>query len=133
MKKIYAVLILAGLLNDTLPVYSQNYPTNNIKSYDAKSAVVEINGLYDRLLKGEDISALATKYTQDPGSFEKNGILRKFKLNLLEETFAANIKKLKPGEISKPFETSFGWHIAKLLDISIDNEYLIQHILIRYE
>ena len=34
--------------------------------------------------------------------------------NLQEQEFKAVIDTLKPGEISQPFKTKFGWHILKL-------------------
>lgn len=130
MKKLYAGLFFISLLAFVNNAYSQKHPTNNTKSYDSTSAVTEINTLHGRVLKGEDIGVLATQYTQDPGSFQKNGILNKLKLEVLDEAFAYYIKKLKIGEVSKPFETPFGWHIAKLLAIDAENKYLVQHILI---
>jgi parvulin-like peptidyl-prolyl isomerase len=133
MKKHYILLILAGLLNCAFAAHSQNHPTNNTKSYDSKSAVTEINSLYDRIQKGEDLGTLATQYTQDPGSFEKKGVLNKLDLQAMDESFAYYIRKLKPGEVSRPFESVFGWHIARIVEIDQSNQYLIQHILIRYQ
>ena len=134
MTKLYAVLLFLSLLAFTSNAYSQLHPTNNTKKYDSTSAIAEINDLYNRILKGDDIGALATQYTQDPGTFQRKGILlNKLKLEVLDEAFAYHIKKLKVGEVSRPFETPFGWHIARLLEIDTDNQYLLQHILIRYE
>lgn len=133
MRGIKALLLFTGFLFGLSAAHGQLHPTNNTKSYDAKSATVEINSLYGRILKGEDIGTLATQYTQDPGTFEKKGILNKLDLNAMDESFAYYIRKLKTGEISKPFESVFGWHIVKIVEIDQNNQYLIQHILIRYE
>ena len=92
-------------------------------SPDADSAQVAkaratINDIYDKLMKGSDFSDLAKEYSKDPGSASKGGdlgwigygsqIVKKF------QDVAFNLKNR--GDISKPFQTQFGYHIAKLLD-----------------
>lgn len=134
MKEIYrfAMVFLFFVFFASANAYSQKYPTNNLRKYDSTSAILEINDLHKKILNGEDFGLLATKFTQDPGSFKNNGILRKLSLDTMDDGFKYYIKKLKIGEVSKPFETLFGWHIAKVLEIDNDGQYLIQHIVIMY-
>ena len=33
------------------------------------------------------------------------------------KSFASNVKKLRPGQISPPFKTRYGWHIVLLEEI----------------
>lgn len=134
--KIYSVkkvLFLAILIVLAQNVYSQKFKTNNIVQYDSSTAIVEINKLYKMLLTDDNLGEIATKYTQDPGSFKNNGIIQKLSFNMFDEGFQYYIKNLKIGEVSKPFETVFGWHIAKVLEIDNEKKYLIQHILIMYK
>jgi len=133
--KIYSVkknIFLVILILLTQNVYSQKFKTNNIARYDSASAIIEINKLYKMLLTSDNLGEIVTKYTQDPGSFKNNGIIQKLSFDMFDEGFQYHIKNLKIGEMSKPFETIFGWHIAKVLEIDNEKKYLIQHVLIMY-
>jgi peptidyl-prolyl cis-trans isomerase SurA len=127
-KKLFFAILMVLAQN----VYSQKFKTNNIARYDSASAIIEINKLYKMLLTSDNLGEIATKYTQDPGSFKNNGIIQKLSFDMFDEGFQYHIKNLKIGEISKPFETIFGWHIAKVLEIDSEKKYLIQHVLIMY-
>lgn len=60
---------------------------------------------------------IARQYSDDETTKEQGGHLGKFEVeNLQEREFVLAIQKLKPGEISQPFKTRFGWHILKLND-----------------
>jgi len=81
------------------------------------TARITINKLYDKLIHGADFSELAKEYSKDPGSASKGGelgwisyggpIIKKF------QDVAFELKDT--GDISKPFQTQFGYHIVKLL------------------
>ena len=73
-----------------------------------------INELYEKSNSGSDFSKLAEEFSDDPGSANKGGDLGYGRL--LPEM--ENLKMtLSPGEVSKPFETQFGWHIMKVTEI----------------
>jgi len=82
------------------------------------TALITANAVYDKLIHGADFSELAKEYSKDPGSASKGGalgwisyggpIIKKF------QDVAFDLKNT--GEISKPFQTQFGYHIVKLLD-----------------
>lgn len=127
--KIIFVLII--MVNSK--IYSQRYPTNNPVIYDSLTAILEIKNIYKQILEGQNFGDLATKFTQDPGSFKNYGILKKISLDDLDEGFAYYVEKMKIGDVSQPFESIFGWHITKLLDIDKEKKYSIQHILIMYK
>lgn len=58
---------------------------------------------------------VAKQYSDDEESKAQGGHLGLFEVeNLQEKEFKAAIAGLKPGEISEPFKTRFGWHIIKL-------------------
>ncbi len=85
---------------------------------DAAKAKNTINEIYQKLQQGEDFAALAKQFSQDKSSAAGGGQLNRFSSGELSSTvFEDNAFALKtPGEISKPFETPFGWHIAKLIE-----------------
>jgi len=72
------------------------------------------NQLYDRIKGGADFSALAKKYSQDPGSKAQGGKLTISKGQTVGP-FDQTAFLLKTGQVSRPVKTQFGWHIIKAL------------------
>lgn len=77
-----------------------------------------INEIYAKIQQGEEFEALAKQFSQDKSSSAKGGVLNRFSSGQLSseefETVAFSLQK--PNEISKPFQTQFGWHIMKLIE-----------------
>jgi len=71
------------------------------------------NDIYNRAVSGEDFAALATEYSDDPGSKANGGSLGEFGRGQMVPEFENTAFALKPGQISKPVKTSFGWHIIR--------------------
>lgn len=70
----------------------------------------------ERVLSGKETFAVAAAAaSQDPGSASQGGDLGWQSPDAYDPTFSAAIAKLKVGEISQPFKTRYGWHIAELL------------------
>lgn len=72
--------------------------------------------IYDRLQKGEDFATLAKKYSDDPGSKNGGGDLGWQAPGVFVPEFQSRLDQLKLGEISQPFHTQFGWHIASVIE-----------------
>jgi peptidyl-prolyl cis-trans isomerase SurA len=68
-----------------------------------------------KILHGESFAVAAAAASQDPGSASEGGDLGWQSPDVFTPRFAAAIAKLHVGEISQPFQTQFGWHIAQLL------------------
>ncbi len=68
-----------------------------------------------RILNGESFAVAAAAASQDPGSASNGGDLGWQSPDVYDPQFSAAIAKLKVGEISQPFQTRYGWHIAQLL------------------
>ena len=66
---------------------------------------------------GGDFSALAKKYSQDPGSARQGGDLGWALRGAYVQTFADKLFSLKTGEISEPVKTQFGYHIIRLDEV----------------
>ncbi len=69
-----------------------------------------------RVLSGQETFAVAAAAaSQDPGSASEGGDLGWESPEIFDPTFSDQVEKLKVGEISQPFRTRYGWHIAQLL------------------
>ena len=73
---------------------------------EAKKALERVKG-------GEDFAKVATEISKDPGS--KGGDLGWFTKDRMVPEFAEAAFKLdKPGQLSDPVKSQFGWHVIKL-------------------
>jgi peptidyl-prolyl cis-trans isomerase SurA len=68
-----------------------------------------------RIVNGESFAVAASAASQDPGSASDGGDLGWQSPEIFDPTFSAAVAKLKVGELSEPFQTRYGWHIAQLL------------------
>jgi peptidyl-prolyl cis-trans isomerase SurA len=76
----------------------------------------EARQVYERVKKGEDFGEIARKLSDDPGSKQAGGDLGWQPAGVFAPEFEQAIGALKPGEVGPPFRTSFGWHVAKVLE-----------------
>ncbi|MDV6167859.1 peptidylprolyl isomerase [Flavobacterium sp. DG1-102-2] len=85
---------------------------------EAAKAKSTIEDIYKKLKQGEDFAALAKQFSQDKSTSAGGGKLNRFNSGELSSTvFEDQAFALKnPGDISAPFETQYGWHIAKLIE-----------------
>lgn len=88
----------------------------------------ELMAIRDELLRGADFATLAKKYSADPSVATNGGDMGWSGRGRMVPEFEAMAFKLKPGEISMPFETDFGIHIMQLIERR-GNEYHSRHIL----
>ncbi len=75
----------------------------------------KLEQLRERILKGEDFAGLASISSEDPGSAAQGGDLGWAGPGSFVPEFDEAIAKLKDNEISEPFHTQYGWHIAQVL------------------
>jgi peptidyl-prolyl cis-trans isomerase SurA len=74
-----------------------------------------LGALRDRILAGEDFSALASVTSEDPASATRGGDLGWAVPGTFDPQFEEVLANLAENEISEPFRTQFGWHIVQLL------------------
>ncbi len=68
-----------------------------------------------RIVAGADFNAVAKEVSEDPSAAQNGGQLGYFKRADMDAAFAnAAFALSKPGEISEPVLSSFGWHLIKL-------------------
>ena len=106
-----------GIPKDSLPYFSTQVKVSQIVitpevGREQKDKVKnELLSIRDKILNGESFEILATLYSQDPGSAQNGGNLGFVGRGAFQPEFEAEVFKLKPGEISMPIETQFGYHI----------------------
>lgn len=88
--------------------------TNAVRNDD--QARLLARDLYNRLQAGEDFTKLAKEYSDDPGSKSGGGDLGFQPPGVFAPEFQVRIDQLQPGELSPPFRTQFGWHVAGVLE-----------------
>ena len=74
----------------------------------------KIEAVIARLNKGEDFAKVAGEVTQDPSGKSNGGDLGWFTKDQMVPEFSKVAFELKPGQISGPVQTQFGWHVIKL-------------------
>jgi peptidyl-prolyl cis-trans isomerase SurA len=103
---------------------------NQIKGQAKKLA----DSVYNALEKGSDFSTLAKKFSDDRTTFMTGGLMPEFGTAKYDSVFEDHAFSLKKnGEISKPFETKFGYHIIKRISAepvpeSKDNETFMYNL-----
>lgn len=87
---------------------------NAIRDEDATLA--QAQDLARQIKDGADFAALAKKHSDDPGSKNAGGDLGFAPVGVFVPEFQLRLDQLQPGEISPPFHTQFGWHIAQVME-----------------
>ena len=127
-----------GIPKDSLPYFStqvkvsQIVITPEIGRQQKDKVKNELLSIRDKILNGESFEILATLYSQDPGSAQNGGNLGFVGRGAFQPEFEAEVFKLKPGEISMPIETQFGYHIIQLIE-KRGNLFNSRHILLQPE
>jgi len=104
---------------------------------DLAELKLKIDDIYAQAAKpGANFDTLAMEYSEDPGSALNGGDLGFFEKETMDPAFAEVAFKLSPRQISKPFQSSFGWHIVKLEERKTEAGKLkvrARHILLRIQ
>ena len=86
------------------------------KIRDQAKTVALLNDLRQQALDNDDFFALAKQYSEDPGSALKGGELGWSTPGLFVPEFEKTMDSIAVNEISKPFQTQFGWHILQVTE-----------------
>jgi peptidyl-prolyl cis-trans isomerase SurA len=106
---------------DSLPLISSEHEMQQIVkkptfSAEAKKEAKEkLEGLRERVLGGESMQTLARIYSEDPTSAKEGGVITNVFRGQMVPEFEAVAYRLKTGEVSQVFETTFGYHFMQLI------------------
>ncbi|MFT6614721.1 MAG: peptidyl-prolyl cis-trans isomerase SurA [Halopseudomonas sp.] len=70
--------------------------------------------LYERIQGGESFASLARGFSEDPGSALNGGSLDWVTPESMVVEFREVMTSIEPGQVSRPFESQFGWHILQV-------------------
>ncbi len=97
---------------------------DEFKTAEASHILVKTQKEADAIKKeldgGADFAKLAKEKSLDTGTAENGGSLGQFSPGQMVKEFDDKVFSMKPGEISDPVKTQFGYHIIKLEKISND-------------
>lgn len=115
----YRKLIELEILRDKV----MEYVTADIKPFEeqvwARHILVEdeetAKKIYERLKNGEDFAVVAAEVSTDTSNKDSGGDLGWFGKTAMVAPFADAAFSQKVGEIGKPVQTEFGWHIIQVI------------------
>ena len=88
--------------------------TNEIRTEEQAKALAQT--LHDRIEAGEDFAAIARQNSDDAASVVAGGDMGWANEGGMPPEFEAVIDGMEVDELSQPFKTSYGWHIAQVLE-----------------
>lgn len=88
---------------------------SNMSEAERKAKLTAAREAYSKLKAGANFAKIAARYSEDKVSAKKGGDLGWLPEGAIDPRFSKTVFSMKSGEISKPFETAFGFHIVKLI------------------
>lgn len=107
---------------DSIPMIEMEYEVGQIvkepiiSKEEMEATRDRLRGLRERILKGENFAALATLYSEDPGSARKGGEVGFVSRGQLYPEYEAIAFSLKKGEVSDIVKSKAGYHIIQLIE-----------------
>lgn len=87
---------------------------NEIRTEEQAKALIDT--LHRRILNGESFADIARQNSDDSASVVAGGDMGWANEGGMPPEFEAVISEMAIGEVSEPFRTSFGWHIAEVME-----------------
>jgi hypothetical protein len=94
-------------------IFFNTYQRLDAANVVKKQAQAKAEAAWQRLQKGESFADVAKSVSEDQMSRSAGGRLGCIFKDAYGKDFAAMLTRLKPGEVSRPFESIYGFHIIK--------------------
>lgn len=123
---------------DSLPNYNTEVEIGNIvfqpKLTEAEKQPFKerAESIRQQIVEGKDFGTMARLWSEDPGSAADGGEYPFSDRSTFVKEFTAVAFKSKPGEISKVFETEYGYHFLEVLERR-GEQVRLRHILISFK
>lgn len=101
-----------------------------LSSEEKQKARQKLEKIREDIIGGSDFATQAVLYSADPGSAAKGGDLGMVEKGTFVPEFDAVALSLQDGEVSKVFESQFGYHLMQMLERR-GEKYRARHILIK--
>jgi peptidyl-prolyl cis-trans isomerase D len=88
-----------------------------ITGKDDAAALAQAQQVLAQAKGGKDFGELAKQYSQDPGTAKNGGDLGFAERSAYVQPFADALFSMKPGDITGPVKTQFGYHLIKLEEV----------------
>lgn len=122
--------------SDSLPYFStevslaQIVKLPSVSKTQKQEVTNKLLDLREQILNGADFEELARKHSEEPAAASTGGNLGFQSRGDLVPAYEAAALKLKPGEMSQPVETEFGFHLIQMIERR-GNLYHTRHILMK--
>ncbi|SDG70318.1 peptidylprolyl isomerase [Psychroflexus sediminis] len=116
------------LINDEVEL-AQIIVKPEVGEKERQAVVDKLNSFRDDVLAGGSFATKAVLYSEDRGSRSSGGKITLTREDPYVKEFKDAAFSLREGEISKPFETEFGWHILTVDKIR-GQQVDVRHILL---
>ena len=100
------------IINQTMARHILISPSTLLSREEAR---LRLEGIRQRIAAGGDFADIARASSDDKAAAAEGGSLGWVNPGMMVPAFEEEMNKLKPGEISQPFLTQFGWHIVQVL------------------
>jgi len=105
--------------------YEELKSKSALKAYNVLHILVKskklANSIHAKLAKGQKFASLAKTYSIDASTKDKGGNMGLILVSDIQNSFVkplgATLMSLSKGQISKPVQSKFGWHILMLKDV----------------
>jgi peptidyl-prolyl cis-trans isomerase SurA len=117
----FHIIRLNDMRNDAKPVLVEQTHARHIlvkpnELQDDETVRGRLQVIRDRIASGaDDFGAIAKAVSEDPGSANDGGDLGWTSAGTFVPEFEQALAALHENEISQPFHTQYGWHVAQLL------------------
>ena len=101
-----------NIIKQTMARHILISPTQILSRDDARR---RLESIHQRINAGADFASLARASSDDKAAAAEGGSLGWVSPGVMVPAFEEEMDKLKPGEISRPFLTQFGWHIVQVM------------------